>query len=495
MDRVLNIVGVRAGWLALVVAAGCSSASSKLVGGGAVLSAVANDQSWVAALASPTRLSTGVHLGKLEIVPVTGGGDPLILDERSAGGRFNRGTALWYLGSVSVVNEGTPATPHVYGGLYVWTTEMASPVRVGDNVREFYPSQDGSACVFMDWDQKTVDASNTGTLKAVSAPRCAAGMCNAVQLDSGITLAQAAWRISTDGRLVFATVRGAGVGDPGKRILLALDGGDTPVVTEGVGIRSAMMSPGGDTIAWVEGANQLMALATANPDSVQTFTVDAPIVETAEMIDSGRYVVKVRDAAGAGAARLAKVTASGTTPLGVDKPLEYVVSQQVPGVTTSYLFYALNRSASGQPDLWMLDLTAASPTPLQLGAEVEQPLGAGIAFSDDGTTIHYLDSYDPTTRRGDAFVVRLASPTRTLVATTVRELVFVPHSTRLMYINAPDATTDAGVMTLLPSLQQAPVVEGVGEVNFVDARTRPLRTYFTQQTGGRDDGVWYISQP
>jgi hypothetical protein len=312
-----------------------------------------------------------------------------------------------------------------------------------------------------------------------------------------LTAAQVSWRISNDGRQLFATVRGAGVNDPGQAILVAPDGGQAQLVStdSAVAARSAMMTPGGETVAWVEGTNRLITVATANPGAPQELTVNAPLVEGAAMIDSSSYVVRVRDGVGTAPASLSRVTATATTPLGIDRPLQIFVSQYVPAVSTKLLFYSLNQGAQGQHDLWLLDLTVANAKPVQLAAQVEAPIGLGIFFSDDGTMIHYLDNYDPTTRRGDAFVVSPASPSRNLVATGIRELSFEPGSTRMMYISGPDASTDAGVLTLQPSLEKPPLVEGVGEVNFIDTRTSPARTYFTQETGGHDDGVWYMSEP
>ena len=213
MDRLLAKLVVAS---AFVVLSGCSSSAPKrLVGGDAVLSAVSSDQKWVAVLEGTTRLTSGVHIGQLQAVP-TSGAPATILDARSSGGVFNRGTTLWFLGGVNVVSEGTPPSDHVYGALYVWTPALPAPVKIGNNVREYYPSQNGESCVFMDWATSTIDAANTGTLVAVHAPSCGGDGCNALVLDRDVTLAATAWRIASDGEHVLATVRGATAADPAR---------------------------------------------------------------------------------------------------------------------------------------------------------------------------------------------------------------------------------------------------------------------------------------
>jgi hypothetical protein len=163
MDRLLAIAG------ALVIA-GCSSPSpQRIVGGDAVLSAVSVDQKWVAVLTGATRLGTGAHVGTLEVVAASGGA-PTTLDDHSSGGVFNRGTTLWYLGGVSVVSEGTPPSDHVYGALFVWTPQLGAPIKLGNDVRDYSVSQDGTTCVFFDWAKPTIDAANTGTLTTVHPP-------------------------------------------------------------------------------------------------------------------------------------------------------------------------------------------------------------------------------------------------------------------------------------------------------------------------------------
>jgi hypothetical protein len=485
---------MRACCLVMLAMAGCSDGPSKLAGGGAVLVGVSYDQAWAAVLASPTRLSNGAHTGQLQVVPVSGGGDPVVLDGNSAGGLYNRGTVLWYLGGVTIVSEGTPTTPHAYGTLYVWQPGMPAPAKIGNNVREFYPSQDGSACVFMDWSQQTIAASNTGKLQTVSAAACVGGTCQPATIASGITAAQASWRIANDGRLVFATIRGTGVTDPGKAVLVTPDGGLQPLSTE-VATRSAMMTPGGDIVAWVEGTNVLKVAATATPDMAQTFPVEAPLVEAAAMVDGGHFVLEVREGMGASEVRLVQVSATANTPLDAPQPHEIFVSQSAPGVSSKYLFYAQTVDADGDRDLWMLDLTTAGAAPVPLAARVALPFAESLQFSDDGTMVRFLDEYDPTKRTGDFYVVSPATGTRALVALGLHEAIFLPGSTRLLYVGAPDTTTGAGVLTLLPSLDKPPLVEGVGEVNFTATRTSPKRVYYTQHSGGRDDGVWYMSAP
>src|SRR5581483_7574178 len=101
MDRVLAT-------FLLALVAGCSSsAPTRLVAGAAIFGGASSDQAWVAVLTRTRRLETGAHVGALEVVP-TRGGTPLVLDDASNGGLWNRGTTLWYQGGVTVVSEGTP---------------------------------------------------------------------------------------------------------------------------------------------------------------------------------------------------------------------------------------------------------------------------------------------------------------------------------------------------------------------------------------------------
>lgn len=487
MDRLLAA--------ALVAAlVGCSSSAPKrLVGGDAVLSAVSYDQSWVAVLTGTTRLGTGAHLGQLEAVP-TSGAPPKILDARSSGGVFNRGTTLWFIGGANVVSEGTPPSDHVYGALYVWSPSLPAPVKVGSNVREYYPSQNGQSCVFMDWAASTIDAANTGTLVAVHAPSCGGDGCSALVIARDVTLAQTTWRIAGDGEHVLATVRGAAATDPGSVWLATMSTGEVQSLSTGVNARSAMMTSAGDIVAWVEGANEIHVAALAG-GAPTVIVPTAPLLDSATMINASSFVAKTRELA-TGPAALAEVTATATTPLPVAKPQEYFVSQAVPGKTDHYVFYSLaTLAANGEPDLWMLDFAAANPQPVQLAGGVDNPIGSAMAISDDGTTIEYLDNFDPVTRRGDDYIVPLAMPARSLVATGVHNAAFIPSTTHLLYIAAPDADTGAGVLTLLPSPTALAEIQSVGAVNFVDTRQSPARTWYTQTTGAPDDGVWYMPQP
>jgi hypothetical protein len=480
--------------LMLAAMVGCSDGQTRLASGSSVLVAVSYDQAWAAVLTDATRLSNGLHTGKLEVVPIAGGGASVPLDDNSSGGLYERGTALWYLGGVTIVNEGTPATPHAYGALYVWMPGMPVPAKVGNNVREFYPSQDGSACVFMDWSQQTIAASNTGKLVTASAAACASGSCQPLTIASGITAAQASWRIADNGQVLFATVRGANVTDAGKAVLVTADGTVTSLST-GVATRSAMMTPGGDVVAWVEGTNVLQVTAVATPSNTQKLAVTAPLIDAAAMIDGGHFVLSVREGADSGTASLVQVSATANTPLDGGVPLELFVSQAAPGASNDFLFYSQVANGDGTRDLWMLDLTTAGAQPVPLAAKTPLPLGENLLFSDDGSWLRYFDQYDPATRVGEVDLIQPAHPVRTVVADLAHQAAFIPRTSRLLYIGAPDATTGAGVLTLLPSLDKSALVEGVGEVNFVASRTSPSRVYYTQHTGGGDDGVWYMSAP
>ncbi|HEX8951957.1 MAG TPA: hypothetical protein VF945_08930, partial [Polyangia bacterium] len=333
MDRVLALL------VSSLVVAGCSSSAPKrLIGGDAVLAGVSIDQKWVTVLTGTTRLLTGAHVGTLEVVP-TLGGPPTILDGRSSGGVFNRGTTLWYLGGVTVVSEGTPPSDHVYGALFVWTPSMAAPIKLGDNVREYYVSQDGTSAVFIDWSKQTIDPANTGTLTTVSASSCVAGACNKIVIADGVTLAETAWHIANNGKRVLATVRGALATDPGKVVLVAPESGQVQLLSTGVNVRSALMSPAGDTVGWLEGANEIHVLPAAG--GAQTVIVPtSPLVDAVAMIDAANFVAKTRELA-TGPAALAKVSATATTPLPVDRPQQFFVSQAVAGKTDRYVFFQL----------------------------------------------------------------------------------------------------------------------------------------------------------
>jgi hypothetical protein len=487
MDRVLAIA-------LAVAAAGCGPPSPKEVfGSAAVLSAVSTDQTWLALLTNTTRLATGAHVGTLAVVPAAGGA-PKVLNEHSVGGVFNRGTTLWFLGNVSVVEEGTPPSAHVYGALFVWTPLLGAAVKVGDIVRDYSPSQDGTSCIFMDWAQKTIDPANTGTLVAVHAPSCVAGACGRIVLDHDVTAAQAAWRIASDGAHILATVRGATATDAGKVLLATLPSGDVQLLSSGVDARAAMMTPAGDTVAWAEGANEIHVQPTSG-GAATVLTATSPILDGATMIDPGNFIVKTQDLA-TGPSALVRLTSAGQSPTLVQRGQQFFVSQAVAGVTDHWLFFSLvNAATSGAPDLWALDLSQPGAQPVELAAVVDDPIASAVAFSDDGTTLDFFDNFDPVTRRGDEYVVPLAMPARSLVATGVHNAGFIPGTTRLLYIAAPDPDSGAGVLTMLPSPTALGEVQGVGTVNFVNPRQGTAHTWFTQHTGAPDDGVWVMPQP
>lgn len=487
MDRLLALA-------ASLVIVGCSSsAPHRLVGGDAVLSAVSVDQKWVAVLTGTTRLGTGAHVGTLELVPASGG-TPMTLDDHSSGGVFNRGATLWYLGGVTVVSEGTPPSDHVYGALYVWTPQLGAPIKLGNDVREYSVSQDGTTCVFIDWSKPTIDAANTGTLTTVHAPSCTAAGCSPIVIADGVTLAETAWHVALDGKRVLATVHGAAATDPGKVVLVSHDSGQTQILSTGVDARAAMMTPAGDTVAWVEGENEIHVQPAAG-GAPTVIVPAAPIVDSAQMIDPTSFIARTRELA-TGPAALAKVTAAATTALPIERPQQYFVSQSVRGKTDRYVFFQLATiAANGEPDLWMLDHTTPGAQPVQLAGGVDSPIVGAVGFSDDGTTIEYFDNFDPVTRRGDEYVVPLAQPTRSLVATGVHNAAFIPGTTRLLYVNAPDPVTGAGVLSVLSSPTGLADILTVGIVNFADPRDPPARTWFTQTTGAPDDGVWSMPQP
>jgi hypothetical protein len=418
----------------------------------------------------------------------------MTLAARSTGGVFNRGTTLWYLGGVTVVSEGTPPSDHVYGALYVWTPSVGAPVKVGDNVREYSVSQDGRSCVLVDWAQPTIDATNTGALVAVHAPSCAAGACSPLVLARDVTNAQLAYRVATDGKYALATVRGAAATDAGKVLLASLEAGTVQLLSSGANARAAMMTPDGATVAWAEGANEVHVSPSAGGDAT-VLTATSPIVDGATMIDAGAFIVKVQENA-TGPSALVRLSSAGQSATLVQKAQQFFVSQALAGVTDRWLFFSLATVASnGAPDLWVLDLSKPGAQPVALAGAVDTPVGQAVAFSDDGSTIEFFDSFDPVTRRGDQFVMPLAMPARSLVAAGVHNAAFIPGTTRLLYIAAPDPITGAGVLTMLPSPTALAVVQGVGAINFANPRQGPAHTWFTQHTGAPDDGVWVMPQP
>lgn len=495
MDRLLNRAFV-VGAAALALVACNSSGPTRFVGGTAVLAAVSSDQKYVAILANPTRLATGAHVGQLEAVP-TSGQLPTLLDAAGAGAVYNRGNTLWYLGGVTTVDEGTPVSTHVYGSLYVWSPELVDPIKVGDNVRELYVSQNGATVVFMEWNDRTIATTNTGTLVAVTVASCGNGQCEKIGIGSDLPLAQTAWRISNDGKYVLATVRQAAATDPGRVVLLQPGTGAMHVLSTGVNPRSPMLQPTGETAAWVEGANEVHVVTTAMPkDPATVLAPTSPIVDSAAMVDAGDYIIKTREIA-AGTPSLQRLSAAGTTALMLSgRPADFFVSQAVPGQTDKYVFYATTTSATNlDHDLWLLDMVTPGAQPVLLANAVDNSLATAVAFSDDGSMIEFFDNFDPVTRRGDEYLVPLAMPTRSLIALGVHNAAFIPGSTRLLYIAAPDATTGAGVLTLLRSPTAPAEVQDPGIVNFVDTRQGPARTWYTQQAGTHDDGVWFMQQP
>jgi hypothetical protein len=493
MDRVLAVV-------ALAAVAGCSSGPKRLIGGAAVLSAVSVDQKWVAAVTPLRRLATGAHVGELEVAPATGG-PPTLLDNHSVGGVFNRGTTLWYEGGVSVVSEDdAPATPpvveHVYGGLFVWAPGIAEPAQVGTIVRDFTVPESGSAAVFMDWASPSDDPATLGTVVAVSASSCIAGACNRMTLASGVTEAQAAWRVSTDGRFAIFTVRGATETDAGQVVLVSFDDEQASLVSTGVNPRSPMMSHDGSTVAWIEGLGEIHVMPSGG-GTPTVITTPYAIIDEAVFIDGGSFVVKVRDVATDPPSLITLAADGSTTLLPIDKPQQFLVSQAVPGKTDRYVFFQLATLATnaGEPDLWLLDLVTPGAQPVQLAVAVEDPIAAAVTFSDDGSSVEFRDNFNPVTRRGDEYIVPLTAPTRTLVSVGAHNAAFIPGGARLIYINAPDPASGGGVLSTLSSPTAIPSVYGVGDVNFADPRSSPARTWFTQTTGAPDDGVWSMPQP
>ena len=182
----------------------------------------------------------------------------------------------------------------------------------------------------------------------------------------------------------------------------------------------------------------------------------------------------------------------------MQKPQQYFVSQYVPGKTDHYVFYSL---ATDRRQRRARSVDARSRTPATRSrcgsaAAVDNPIGSAVAFSDDGSAIEYLDNFDPVTRRGDEYVAPLAKPVRTLVGIGMHNAAFIPATTRLLYINAPDPNSGAGVLTLLPSPTATGRTCRVSAPSTSSTRaSAPARTWFTQMTGAPDDGVWYMPQP
>jgi hypothetical protein len=484
----------RLAFLAWSLLAACASPPQKLVGDRALLVDVSSDQAWLALLTGDMRYPNGTYTGKLSIQPLGVGGS-VTLDSSSSGGSFGRGRAFWFLGGVTIVHEGTPALPRYWGTLELWLPGLVTPFKVGSNVRDYSPSGDGSSAVF--WDATARSQAAPGKLMVVSASTCTTGSCVPLTLAENVLLSNVQWRISSDGKFVLAVIRGANPGDPGLALLVQPATGDVQVLSRAAGTRSPMMTPVGDAIAWVEGMNRIMTTPTSAPAPMLLAT-SAQFVESAAMLGAGDFVARARAVPAPGmlgASSLVRVGPGGTSTLGMQKTNEIFVSQALPGVTTNFLFYSTAYNATnGVGDLWLLNLNRAGK-PLQLGINAVSPIVDGLRFSDDNSMIMWLANYSPAVRLGDLYATALATPAQNLVAASVYGGAFEVASTRILYINAPDQNSGAGVLTLLPAIGKPTLVEGVGLLNFVNTRSAPLRTYYTQRTGGSDDGIWSMLPP
>ena len=228
---------------------GCSSSAPKrLVGGDAVLSAVSSDQKWVAVL---TRHDAARH--RRAPRAARGGADvgrAADAARRALVGRplQSRHDAVVSRRRQRRVARARRRRTHVYGALYVWSPALPAPVKVGNNVREYYPSQNGETCVFIDWATPTIDAANTGTLVAVHAPSCGGGGVQPARARRDVTL-------GADG-VAHRRRRRARAGDGARRERGRrrqgvagddVDGRRCSSLSTGVNPRSAMMTPAGDT--------------------------------------------------------------------------------------------------------------------------------------------------------------------------------------------------------------------------------------------------------
>ena len=487
-SAVIGLVGVS---LCAPLCASCGSdgdGTKEIVPGGADFAGVSVDQANVASFLGAQRQENGSFLGPLQVTPAAGGASHM-LDGQATGVNWARGTTLYYLAGAEEVNEGTPARPRGYGALTAWIPAQASPIQLGAIVGAFTVSQDGSAVAFID--RSSASSSAPGTLKVWSTSMCPSSCGAPITVADGV--ASAAIALSDDGQHVVLGVPKVGTSPP-QIVLVSFPGGAAQTLSSDATAHAAMLSADGATVAWVEGGNHIISAATADPTQTQIVTVTtddptAPTVQSAIMADATHFVARVKTP-GTSDPALYLVTADAVTPLGITAPVRFATVQQTPSDSTAsgrYLFYATAQDAeTGAEDLWVADLQAPTAAPVELAVQTAGNPG----FSDDGTTIRFLENEDPGTGIGDLYVASLPGGAPVLVATGVRQSAFEPGTMTLLVQGDVDAT---GVGTLSSYLVGAMPTTGrviPGVADFQVPRASGTAIYYTQALGTESDGVY-----
>jgi hypothetical protein len=483
--------------LSALSACGSSNGPRELVKDGAVLAGVSYDQKWVASMTGATRQPNGTWIGSLQVAPAAGGA-PIVLDPMATAASFARGTTLYFLGGVTVAQEGTPALPRYYGKLEAWVPGQTAPIVLGGQVATANVAQSGASVVYIDQPMQGPDA--VGDVKAWSAASCSATGCAApITIATGVTSSKVVLRVDDDGGQIVVGVAKGGA-TTASIALVTFPAGTMQSISTDTNARTPQLSRDGATVSWLEKQNELHVLQTATPTAVPevltiaTASVPAPIVENAIMIDNADWVAKAKASSTATTADLYMVTQAQTTPLGITNIQHFNVVDETPADTTQsarWLFYSTMTATNGQDDLWLVDLMTPTAPAVQLAT-----VGAAVAasFNDDGTAIHFFDNYDPTTRTGDLYTMTLPGGTKTPVATGLRAAAWEPGTSRLAYLAAPDATTGVGALTIWDAGVSTGQVGFEHVANFAQSRTTP-DFYYTLEANGPTDGVYVTDKP
>ena len=353
----------------------------------------------------------------------------------------------------------------MYGGLYVWTPRLPAPVKVrratcANTIRRKMATR---ACSWTGRRRRS-----TPPTPARSSPctrRRARRRLQRARDRRDVTLAQTAWRIA-DGRRARA---GDGArrdrGRRGQGVAGDDVDGQVQLLSPGVNARSAMMTRAGDAVAWVEGANEIHVASSGRRRA------DGDHADGADPRfggdDRSRTATSPRRARLAtGPAALAKVTATGDdAAAGAEAAAILRVTSGARQDRSLRLLFARHRRRQRRARSVDARLRRAHRAAGRARRRASTIRSAPRSrFPTTAACIEYFDNFDPVTRRGDEYVVPLAKPTRSLVGTGVHNAAFIPGTTRLLYINAPDANTGAGVLTVLPSPTALPEVQSVGAV-------------------------------
>ena len=182
---------------------------------------------------APTRQPDGRHLGALEVRPTSSGAPTVPLDVRSDGRHVQRAARRCGTSAASVANEpSTKATPPSSrtstAGSSCGRRRWARRRRSAANVRDF-DRRAGGQRPASSWTgtAQTIDAGNDGhARRGVGRRRARRALQCRMTLADGVAAAQASWRLSNDGRIAIATVRGAtAMPTPGDVLLVTLASG------------------------------------------------------------------------------------------------------------------------------------------------------------------------------------------------------------------------------------------------------------------------------